>query len=367
VGLLGAHVGQLECDEGTFVNEGGRALNGNQLTVDASMFLRKAQCTGEVGLRGARIGGQLSCIEAVFTNPDGVALSADRLTINSDILLEKAQCTGETRLLGARIGGQLCCINAVFTNPGRPALDSDRLVVDGLALNLQRASVTQVVRMQPSALNGGLDLSNARVGVWKDEKRTWPARTYLDGFVYDRIDAPDVIINDRLRYWLPSGGNYAPQPYEQLAGVYRREGHELAARRVAIGKQQARRARARHWSIRWPGLVWSAMLRWTIGYGYRPALVLIPLTLLVLAGSILFGIASRYPDQLHPAKTGTQQPSFNSFRYTMDLLLPVANFKQRDAFIAEGWAAWASFGFTFAGWLLAAIVVAGLSGVFRRN
>ena len=44
----------------------------------------------------------------------------------------------------------------------------------------------------------------------------------------------------------------------------------------------------------------------------------------------------------------------------MDLLLPVVNFKQRDAFIAEGWAAWASFGFTFAGWLLAAIVVAGL-------
>jgi hypothetical protein len=39
----------------------------------------------------------------------------------------------------------------------------------------------------------------------------------------------------------------------------------------------------------------------------------------------------------------------------------------RHAFVAEGWAAWASFGCTFAGWLLAAIVVAGLSGVFKRN
>jgi hypothetical protein len=38
-----------------------------------------------------------------------------------------------------------------------------------------------------------------------------------------------------------------------------------------------------------------------------------------------------------------------------------------DSFIAEGWAAWTSFGFTFAGWLLAAIVVAGLSGVFKRD
>jgi len=40
---------------------------------------------------------------------------------------------------------------------------------------------------------------------------------------------------------------------------------------------------------------------------------------------------------------------FNSFHYTTDPLLPVVNFKQRDAFVAEVWAAWASFGFTFAG------------------
>jgi hypothetical protein len=35
------------------------------------------------------------------------------------------------------------------------------------------------------------------------------------------------------------------------------------------------------------------------------------------------------------------------------LLLPVVNVKQRDAFVAEGWTAWASSGFTFVGWLLA--------------
>ena len=80
---------------------------------------------------------------------------------------------------------------------------------------------------------------------------------------------------------------------------------------------------------------------------------------------MVFAVAE--PGQLRPAKTGTEQPGFNPFRYTVDLLLPVANFKQRDSFIAEGWAAWASFGFTFAGWLLAAILVAGLAGVFKRD
>ena len=107
------------------------------------------------------------------------------------------------------------------------------------------------------------------------------------------------------------------------------------------------------------------MLRWTIGYGYRPALALIPLALLLICGSVIF--AAAHPEHLRPAKSTTEQPGFNSFRYTMDLLLPVANLKQRDAFVASEWAAWVSFGFIFAGWLLAAIVVAGLSGVFKRD
>jgi hypothetical protein len=39
----------------------------------------------------------------------------------------------------------------------------------------------------------------------------------------------------------------------------------------------------------------SAVLRWIIGYGYRPALALIPLAVLVLAGSLLFVLASQQP------------------------------------------------------------------------
>ena len=55
-------------------------------------------------LLGAHIGGQLDCAEAIFSNPDGTALTADRLTVDADMFLGKAQCTGEVRLLGAHIG-----------------------------------------------------------------------------------------------------------------------------------------------------------------------------------------------------------------------------------------------------------------------
>jgi hypothetical protein len=56
-----------------------------------------------------------------------------------------------------------------------------------------------------------------------------------------------------------------------------------------------------------------------------------------------------------------------SARYTLDLLIPVANLHQRDAFVAQGYAAWWSFGLSLAGWLLAAVLVAGLAGVFKRD
>jgi hypothetical protein len=302
----------LTCAEAVLTNPEGRALYADQLTVDRSMSLGKAQCTGEVALPGAHIGGQMDCAEAVLTNPEGRALYADQLAVDNSMFLWRAQCTGEVRLSGAHIsGGELACNGAVFANP------------NGLAVDLDGASVVNEVLMRPAVLEGALRLTRARVGAWHDAKRTWPPWIELDGFVYDSIHAPNATIKDRLRFWLPRN-SYLPQPYEQLAGVYRRQGHEQAARTVAIGKQRARRADHARWWIRWPSVAWSAVLRWTIGYGYRPVLALIPLTLLVLAGSVLFLLASQHPDPLHPvlhaAKPGApEQPTFNSFRYTMDL------------------------------------------------
>jgi hypothetical protein len=402
--LREAHIGgRLACSDADFANPDCAALTAEGLTVGIAMSLNKVQCSGEVRLSGAHIGGQLTCIEAVFTNPHGAALSADGLTVDAGMFLSKAQCTGEVRMHGARITGPLHCTEAVFSNPNGKALAAEGLTVNAgmfvrkaqctgeislpsvhvkawldwtaatltRGVNLQAASVGGAVRMCPAVLAGDLNLRLAQVGVWYDEMRTWPARQQpparleLDGFVYDVIGSPDATANDRLRWWLPRN-SFSPQPYEQLAAVYRRRGDELAARTVAIGKQRARRAQIQGWA-RWPSVVWSALLRWTIGYGYRPVRALIPWLVLLVVGSVLFQLVSPDPDLLHPAKPGPEQPSFNAFRYTVDLLLPVANFKQRDSFVANGWVAWVSFGFIFAGWLLAAIVVAGLTGVFKRD
>ena len=90
-----------------FANPDGDALTADRLAVNADMFLSKAQCTGQVGLVGAHIGGTLDCSEAGFSNPDGVALTAERLVVGAAMSLFKAQCTGQVELTGAHITGTL--------------------------------------------------------------------------------------------------------------------------------------------------------------------------------------------------------------------------------------------------------------------
>jgi hypothetical protein len=271
--------------------------------------------TGEVSMPGARVGGQLDCGEATLSNPGGRALNANGLTAARSLFLRSAEVTGEVSLLGARVGSQLNCVDATLSNPGGPALE------------LERALVTADVLMRPAQLDGSIDLRAARVGGWYDDRRTWPTALNLEGFVYDAIDAPDVTPKQRLGWLRRHQVGYLPQLYEQLASVYRRAGNDQAARMVAIAKQQARRAQARRWWVRAPSRAWSFVLRWTIGYGYRPALALPYLAGLFVIGWVVFDRA--YPTELRPAKSGPEQPGFNPARYTLDLLLPVANLHQR--------------------------------------
>jgi hypothetical protein len=67
------------------------------------------------------------------------------------------------------------------------------------------------------------------------------------------------------------------------------------------------------------------------------------------------------------AASASSKESFNSFRYTIDLLFPVASFGQHDNFNADALAAWWTFSFTAIGWFLAYVLVAGLAGIFNRT
>ena len=351
VRLLGAHAGLLTCSGGVFTNSGpGRvALMGDRLKVDTDMFCRNGfQVKGEVRLIGAQIGGSLDFSTANLANPAGTALNAYGLTVGQDMLCEFS-AHGEVNLAGAHIGGNLDCDGATLRNPSE------------LAVDLSDAKIHGSVQMRPATLEGDVDLTQATVGAWCDEARIWPGHMRLLGFTYTSIDAQ---LAKRLQ-WLRHEP-YMPEPYEKLAATYRHEGDDAAARKVLIEKQWRRRASHKSKLRRWPAMAWSSVLRATIGYGYRPWLVLWPMALLFLIGWWLLSLDRSH--QLIVATTDKPPfPTFSAARYTADLLLPVANLGERAKFMAIGSAAWHCFVFTLIGWLLAIVLVAGLTGIFKHD
>jgi hypothetical protein len=212
---------------------------------------------------------------------------------------------------------------------------------------------------QPSV--GGVDLTNARVGSFDDDQATWPERDMLRlrGFVYETLENDQVSVRDRIGWVRRHRGGYTPQPYEQLAAAYRRAGHDDAARRVAVAKQWHRRA-----ALNPLGKLWNWLLYATVGYGYRTWLAALWLAGLLLVGTRVFDRAY-LAHQMVAAKQPA--PVFSPVVYALDRLLPIVNLGQRDAWIPQGAALRWSWVLTGAGWVLTTAVVAGLTGILKRD
>jgi adhesin HecA-like repeat protein len=312
------------------------------------MFCRDGfTATGEVRLNGAHIGGQLSFRGASLTNPGGAALAADGLKVDGDMFCwDGFTATGEVRLDGAHIGGQLDFTGAALTNPDGRVLDLAAIRADELFLR---------PRQRP---DGVMDCTNAHIGSFYDDEATWPTTLRLRGFVYDTLANDRVGVRARLGWLGRHEDGYTPQVYEQLAAAYRRDGREEAARRVLIAKQWRRRGRLNPWN-------W--LLYATVGYGYRTWLALLWLLLALWVGTRALDQAQQ-AGLLAPAKDNLrQEPTFHPLTYALDLLLPIVNLGQEGAWIPRRWAEWWTWGLVLVGWVLTTAVVAGLTGVLKRD
>jgi hypothetical protein len=122
---------------------------------------------------------------------------------------------------GAHISGQFVCTGGQFSNP------------NGLALSLERATVSGALGMESAVLEGVLNLTAARTSSYHDNRVSWPKTLQLDGFVYDTIEGASA--KERLDWLRRNEKGYLPQIHEHLAAVYRRSGREEDACRILIG------------------------------------------------------------------------------------------------------------------------------------
>ena len=223
--------------------------------------------------------------------------------------------------------------------------------------------------------------------------------------------------------WLKRGtvwnDEFFPQPYSQLAKVYREMGHDGAARKVMIEQARLIRYHERRnariepdgslsvaFRTIWPDLthplrwIWDFLLRWIVGYGYRPMLSLY-WAVALLASAIFFAHQAWQAGAMVPnsdviltsaewkevaplqnasarwvmrSRAGPDWEAFNSVLWGLEVAVPILNLGQLDAWApspSRGWwgvAAWQARSIiAIMGWILAGLFTAGLTGIIKRE
>jgi len=406
---------------------GKAAFDGDGMTVGHSFNAQYLIAAGEVRLVDARIASALELQGAELTNARGFALLLDRADISSSLFCSRGfTARGKIQAIGTHVKGSVYLNQAELGVPtpaagaDRPPLASDpalrlvraniegdlwcrdRFIAHG-RIDLSRLSVggefrlnTSGLRGHPTAANltsgrfatltitgdppaGFLDLTKAKAVFFQDGAAArWHIKRHviiLDDFEYQSIQMTNVTVDERKK-WLwhameasrlnsDAHDGYLPQPYEQLAGAYRRAGDDQSARRIQLAKYRQRNSTTkwRFWYIKF----WNVLQDVAIGYGYKPLRALVLLLVLFIFGLLLFRYSAR-PYSIvgvHP------HPGFalsNSAGYTLNLLLPASALDERQAWqSANGIGEVAAASLVVFGWLLTATVFAAAARVLQRN
>lgn len=426
-------------------------LNLDRAEVKGSVLLDQGfSAVGEVRLWGAKIGGELGCKGASLKNPGGYALVADGAEFGGGVFLDGLSAIGEVRLVGAKIGGELGCTGASFKNPDGDALNAELAEIKGTVFLSEGFSAEGRVRLNLTQVGGALEclggkfseltleaavvkgafwwagvqsarstqleLTNASVGALVDDEASWPERgnLFLDGFVYERITYGPTDARTRLN-WLDRQGEFAPQPYRQLAKVLRERGDDDGARQVLFELEKRSRAEDRrrivHAPFRWLRFGEDVVSEATVGYGIYPGNAIWYACVLATLGWIVHRRAERMGamapadkdayDEFSKGLTPEHYQPFNPLIYSIENCIPLVKLGQDDLWRADpnpqirvapvaggkfrrrvnsaldwvvpGWAVgpvalrWFRWIMIGLGWLLATFFLAGLTGIIRAG
>jgi hypothetical protein len=404
IGLLLATGGHFRYspEPGDLYNEYKTALNLIDAKIKGRVLMDQGfQSQGAVMLAHAVIGDGLICTSGRFINPGNRAIWALTTEIGGSVYLQ-----GEQPLLGgatrpfeadglvffesARVQGGFWVDGARFigTMPSTmPPFASGGL--DGVDLEVRSGFIWRRVSLENGAQ---LRLKHASVGFIDDQERAWPApgNLLIDGFVYSYhqglpTDSPwDA--RTRLRWLALQPPGFHLQPYRQLAKVLREGGDEPGRIQVLIAEEDARN---RQFGLlrRFAG----AFLKATIGYGYQPLRTIGWSLLILLFGWSVVWAAKRagvmratWPENA-PTSSEPDYEELHPFLYSLDVFLPFVNLHQEHYWWPDSKTSGqcALFGYqlslsgslvryylwlqVISGWLLSAILVAGLTGLMRSD
>jgi hypothetical protein len=212
----------------------------------------------------------------------------------------------------------------------------------------------------------------------------WPRRVELDGFTYDHIRAVEGSVIDRatqgsvigrkdfldhyIRNWLMHDATYTPQPYEQLAAVFRAAGQpERAADALYESRKLAQQRAFRDGDmLRYLGLL---LLKWTIGYGLGFRFFWWPLGWIVgltIVGTFVLAYGAH--DNWAFSGHGIGPVKIDAVLYSLLRLVPLfGKLEEFGAITFSPWARWYFYFHQFAGYTLAGFIAAGVAGLTQKS
>ncbi len=405
-------------------------VSADNASFSGSVYFRAGtHIAGEVSLSGASVNGDLQMCDVVIESAAQDSIFAPSLRVEGSVFLgnypyadgdTSLVVTGQIFLSSARVEHDFFLTNTAITLNDN-ALDGAVFGAteehgSNIAVSLARARIGGILFLQDNQISRGIfNLAGGNVGRLKDEPMgpgaAYPVR--LDGFTYtDFSRHAETNIRARLD-WLarrPKDTPFTAQPYEQLADVMLRMGHRNDARTVLMVKERMLKAENRRifaergGFVGWRILSWGndMLLRYTIGYGFRPARAVVIAVVLVLglgwffertwdagdmtpnAGPVLVSAGWAAATQSHPdnpaafwssaGEAGQDWETFNSYAYAADLIVPIVSLGQETAWAPStsrsdwGRAGWWMRWFAKAiGWIVTALGAAAITGVIRKE
>lgn len=140
------------------------AIQADGMEVQGDLRMFDGFCLrGELGLRGALIGGSVFLLDGALLGQNGVAIRADRIKVGGSIALRQGlNVEGAVHLNGAQIPGDLDFTTAVFCNFGENAVVVDGATIGG-CLFLRSTTAIGTVRLVRASIAANLECDGVRL------------------------------------------------------------------------------------------------------------------------------------------------------------------------------------------------------------
>lgn len=361
--------------------------------VSGNVEMSYSRMTGTLQLQGMQVGGNLELYDSQITEPAerrtrSYSVDMRSAGIGRDMLCSRYGAEGFLAAGGVNLEGAVVARRINFSGarlaslPELAEVPGERPRLRGIALDASDVVADELILTPAEAPEGRVILRRSRCATLDDNPQLWAATcgVQLEDFRYDALRKPipldaDGEVDLRIERLRTAMRGYRPGPYDQLAAMLRASGNEEHASTVLIRKQQYRyEALGLGAQMLRPGItLWSWMQRAMVGYGYRPMRALSWLFALLVAGSVWFGLgASVCPDDIVqiaarcPVNKDDVGLEWNPVLYTVDLLVPIVDFGNKNRWFMSGADKWVATAFTAMGWVLATTVAAGVTRTLRR-